>query len=276
MKLFKCLLLVLAVLSLSSCASWHGNSGAKQTGSIVDYLYPKAKEPPAMQASVTRLRPPVRVGVAFVPGGQWGAGLPETEKLKLLERVKSSFSKHAYIGNIEIIPTQYLRPGGGFANLEQVARMFNVEVVALLSYDQVQFNDSNALSVLYWTIIGAYVIKGDKYDIQTMVDASVFDVASRKLLFRAPGTSQVKGNATLVGFGEQSRMAKVDGYQQAVDQLVPQLQAQLDGFRERIKTDADFKVENKAGYSGGGSFGWLGGLMALALALLGYGKRRAA
>ncbi|MBC7858428.1 MAG: hypothetical protein H7Z39_06540, partial [Burkholderiaceae bacterium] len=122
MKFFKCLLSVLAVLSLSSCASWHGNSGAKQTGSIVDYLYPKAKEPPAMQASVTRLRPPVRVGVAFVPGGQWSAGLPETEKMKLLERVKSSFSKHAYIGNIEIIPTQYLRSGGGFTNLEQVAR----------------------------------------------------------------------------------------------------------------------------------------------------------
>lgn len=276
MKLCKRLLLALAVLSLAGCASWFAHSGTKQTGSVVDYLYPNTKEPPAMQASVTHLRPPVRVGIAFVPGGQWGAQLPEAEKLKLVERVKSSFSKHAYIGGIEVIPTQYLRAQGGFANLDQVARMFNVEVVALLSYDQVQFNDTNALSVLYWTIIGAYVVKGDKYDVQTMVDASVFDVASRKLLFRAPGTSQVKGSATLAGFSEQARMAKVDGYQQAVDQLIPQLQVQLDGFRDRIKSDANFKVENKAGYSGGGSFGWLGVLMAAGLVALGYGKRRAA
>ncbi|MGE5465941.1 MAG: rhombotarget lipoprotein, partial [Ignavibacteria bacterium] len=179
------------VLLLAGCASWFPQGGVKQAGSIVDYLYPDAKEPPQMQPSVTYLRPPVRVGIAFVPGGGWGAGLPEPEKAKLLERVKASFAQYGYIGSIEVIPTQYLRPKGGFANLEQVARMFNVEVVALLSYDQVQFNDTNALSVLYWTIIGAYIIHGDQYDIQTMVDASVFDVRSRKLLFRAPGTSQI-------------------------------------------------------------------------------------
>lgn len=276
MKFFKCSLLALAVLALASCASWVSHHSSTQAASIVDYLYPNVKAPPAMQASVTSLRLPVRVGIAFVPGGRWGDGPSEAEKNKLLERVKSSFSRHAYIGGIELIPTQYLRPQGGFTNLDQVARMFNVEVVALLSYDQVQFNDSGALSMLYWTIIGAYVIKGDKYDVQTMVDASVFDVSSRKLLFRAPGTSQVKGNATMANFSEQARLAQVDGYNRAVDQLIPQLQTELDGFRERIKTDAAFKVEHKAGYAGGGSFGYLAVLMALVLVALGYGKRRAA
>lgn len=138
-------------------------------------------------------------------------------------------------------------------------------IAALLSYDQVQFNDTNALSVLYWTIVGAYLIRGDQYDIQTMVDASVFDVGSRKLLFRAPGTSRVKGSATLAGFSERARAAQLDGYNQAVDQLVPALQAELDGFRERIKTDVASKVENKAGYSGGGDLGWLSLAIALAL-----------
>lgn len=249
--------------------------GAKQNASIVDYLYPDTKDAPRMEPAITRLQVPVRVGIAFVPGGGWGGGLPESARMKLLDRVKSQFSNYSFIGKIEVIPTQYLRAKGGFTNLDQVARMFGVDVVVLLSYDQVQFNDTNALAVLYWTILGAYVIHGDKYDVQTMVDAAVFDVGSRKLLFRAPGVSQVKGNATMAGFSEVARAAQTDGYNKAVDALIPQLQTELATFRERIKSDANFKVEHKPGYSGGGGFGWLGVLIAGLLFLVGYGKRRA-
>ena len=266
--------IVVFLLALAGCASWVSSNGVKQVGSVVDYLYPNAKEPPQMKAGITYLRPPVRVGIAFVPGSGGGSGLPETEKLKLLERVKTSFSQHAFIGPIEVIPSSYLQPKGGFTNLEQVARMFNVEVVALLSYDQVQFNDTNALSVLYWTIVGAYIIHGDQYDVQTLVDASIFDVRTHKLLFRAPGTSQVKGSASMSGFNERSRVARADGYNQAVDDLIPKLQTELNGFRERIKSDATIRVENKPGYSGGGNLDWLALALAGVLAVMGYAKRR--
>jgi rhombotail lipoprotein len=266
--------LVVLLTAIAGCASWGSGKGPKQVGSVVDYLYPSANEPPQLKTGVTYLRPPVRVGVAFVPGSGLASSLPETEKIKLLERVKASFSRHEFIGNIEVIPTSYLQPKGGFTNLEQVARMFNVEVVALLSYDQVQFNDTNVLSVLYWTIVGAYLIHGDQYDVQTLVDASVFDVRTHKLLFRAPGISQVKGSASMAGFSERARAARVEGYNKAVDDLVPKLQAELDGFKERIKTDVAFKVENKPGYSGGGSVdGLLLALVSL-LAAFGYAKRR--
>jgi rhombotail lipoprotein len=268
-------IVVVLVFLLSGCASFFSHAGTKQAASLVDYLYPDAKEVPQMQATVTYLRPPVRVGIAFVPGGGWGAGISEVEKLKLLERVKASFAKYEYIGNIEVIPSQYLRPKGGFENMDQVARMFNVEVVALLSYDQVQFNDTNALSVLYWTIVGAYIIEGDKFDVQTMVDASVFDIRSHKLLFRAPGTRQVKGSATLAGFAEHARAGQLEGYNKAVDQLIPQLQSELGNFKERIKSDAGFKVANKPGYIGGGDLGWLNLLLVLVLAGVGYATRRA-
>lgn len=274
MKTLSAVLLATLVLLLTGCAAWYTPHSVKQTGSIVDYLYPDAKTAPQLQPGVTYLRPPVRVGIAFVPGSNIGESLSEVDKAKLLERVKASFARHDYIGNIEIIPTQYLRPKGGFTNLEQVARMFNVEVMALLSYDQVQFNDSNALSVLYWTIIGAYIIHGDQYDIQTMVDASVFDVKSQKLLFRAPGSSQVKGSASLAGFSERARAARQDAYQQAVDQLIPQLQTELDRFKERIKSDRNYRIENKPGYSGGGDSGGLGLLLALALSAMAYALRR--
>ena len=274
MRILNILIVALAAVLLSSCAFMTSSRGVKQAGSIVDYLYPDAKEAPAMTPTVTRLRPPVRVGIAFVPGSGWGNGLSEASRMKLLERVRDSFARHPYIGKIEIIPTQYMRPRGGFNNLEQVARMFDVEVVALLSYDQVQFNDSNALSVLYWTIIGAYVIHGDQYDVQTMLDASVFDVQSRKLLFRAPGTSQVKGSASLAGFSEKARAAQTEGYNAAVDQLIPNLQAELDNFRERIKHDANYQVENKQGYKGGGAMDWASLALVALLAVMAWRLRR--
>lgn len=275
-RTIKTLILLFTILSVSACASWRSHRGATQAASMVDYLYPDAKEPPAMTPTVVKLRPPVRVGIAFVPGKNWGDNFSEAQRMRLLERVKASFSQHQYIGKIEIIPSQYMRAKGGFANLEQVARMFDVEVVALLSYDQVQFNDANALSVLYWTVIGAYVINGEQYDVQTMVDAAIFDVQSRKLLFRAPGTSQVKGSASLNGFTEKARNARVDGYEKAVDQLIPQLQTELDGFRERIKNDAGYRVENKAGYKGGGALGWISVALVALLAALAYAVRRRA
>ena len=53
-----------ALLILSACGNFMDGRGQKQVGSVVDYLYPDAKEAPRMQAGVTYLRPPVRVGLA--------------------------------------------------------------------------------------------------------------------------------------------------------------------------------------------------------------------
>jgi rhombotail lipoprotein len=246
---------------LSGCASKWGNE-RKQNASVVDYLYPKEADVKAMTPeSTVRLKLPLRVGLAFVPGHYGPANdMPEAERQQLLERVKVAFADQKYIAAIEVIPTTYLRPRGGFANLEQAARMFNVDVVTLLSVDQVQFNDANRLSVLYWTIIGAYVINGDEYDTHTMVDASVFDLRSRKLLLRAPGTSQVRGSAAMVNFSEKAREARRQGYSEAIDQLIPALRAELDKFKERVKTDTSVQVTHSPGYtgghSGGGDFGF--------------------
>lgn len=267
--------LVLALLlAISGCASMLGPpASTKHAGSVVDYLYPDAKAAPQLQPEVTRLHPPVRVGVAFVPGCACGSGeLSEAEKTKLLVQVKESFAEYPYLGGIEIIPSAYLRARGGFGNLDQVSRMFNLEVIALVSYDQVQFNDTNALAVLYWTIVGAYVIHGDRYDVQTLLDTSVFDIGSRKLLFRAPGSSEVKGSASMAGFSERTRTAQQQGYQKAVDQMIPALHSELAQFKERIKTDAAYKLENKPGYAG--DLEWSGLLIAIVMFGLGYAQRR--
>lgn len=264
----------LTVLLLTGCANlWHRTDTQTQSGSAVEYLFPDAKQAPQMAPGVTTLRPPVKVGIAFAPAAQWGTAIPEQQKTLLLEKVKGNFASLPYVGKIEVIPSSYLRAKGGFANLEQVARMFDVDVVALVSYDQVQFVDNGVLSMLYWTIVGAYVIQGDRYDVQTMVDAALFDVASKKLLFRAPGTSRIKGSSTLVNYSEASREARAAGFDAAVNDLVPNLKAELERFRERMKSDSSVQVVNRPGYSGGGSVGLAGVLLALGLVIL-IGLRR--
>ncbi len=222
---------------LAGCGSMVETKGDKQVASIVSYLYPQATEMPKLEATDSPLRPPVRVGIAFVPGENGGKDLAEADKIRLLERVKAAFSGYPFVAAIEIVPTSYLQSGGGFADLDKIARMINADVMALLSYDQVQFNDANQLSMLYWTLVGAYVVHGDQYDIQTLVDASVFDVRSHKLLFRAPGTSQIKGSASMSGFSERARAARLEGYNKAIDELIPQLQAELEKFRSRIRAN---------------------------------------
>lgn len=276
MKLIRILSCAFLLLGLGGCAAMFPHAGARQAqaGSVVDYLYPDAKQAPSLQPTVTRLRLPVRVGIAFVPGAGIDAGPSDAERVQLLNRVKAAFSTYDFIGSIDVIPSAYLRRRGGFDNLDQVARMFNVDVVALVSYDQIRFDDVNRLAVLYWTIVGAYLVKGDRYDVQTMVDAAVFDVHSRKLLFRAPGISQVKGSATLAGFSKDMRGAQADGYGQAVDQLIPNLQAQLAAFRERAKSDPDIAVERPAGGHGGGALGWPMAFGLLGLAV--WSRRRRA
>jgi rhombotail lipoprotein len=238
-----CCLLVLA----AGCASNRGRE-SKQSASVVDFLYPGGQEAPKLVPGVAVLKPPVKVGIAFAPTDAKLRSLPEAEKLKLLERTKAAFMRQPYVGTFEIVPTQYLKSGGGFDNLDQVSRMFGVDIMALVSYDQIHFTDSNAMSMLYWTIIGAYLIHGDEFDIKTMLDISVFDVASRKLLFRAPGVSQINGGAAMANYSERARNAQIEGYGKAIDDLIPKLTAEIESFRARLAKANDIQLAPQPGY----------------------------
>lgn len=114
--------LAFLLLFLGGCASWWPQGQQKQSASVVDYLYGNKAGQVAMKPEITTLKLPVRVGIAFVPSPSWNLHVPESEQVRMLNKVKDAFTQHAFIGGIEIIPNTYLRPGGGFANLEQAAR----------------------------------------------------------------------------------------------------------------------------------------------------------
>jgi rhombotail lipoprotein len=243
------------------CAALGGCALDAQRGhyssSVVDYLYPRGHRP--LQPSVPVLNLPLNVGIAFVPGERGGGparfrgeALSETQKMDLMQQVAKHFAALPYVRDIQLIPTAYLAPGGGFDNLDQIRTMYGVDVIALVSYDQMQFTDPGTLSLTYLTIVGAYFVPGNLNDTQTMLDAVVLDIPSRKLLFRAPGMSHVNGRATPVDLAQDLRDDAQEGFDQADRQMIVSLEQQLALFKDRVREHpAEYTVVKTPAYSGG-------------------------
>lgn len=245
------LLLLLVFGTLAGCASMEGSTKQRQVASMLSFLFP-GKEAPTPSTEVAVINVPFRIGVAFVPdSGNAAFRLAETERLRLATQVRDAFTNYPFVQAIEAVPSLYLEPGGGFDNLERVAQLLRLDVIALISYDQVQFSGANKLSFLYWTGIGAYLVEGDQYDVMTAVETAVFDVKSHRLLMRASGTSSVKGEATWVGFAERSRAARTQSFEKSVAQMIEQLAREVQGFRERAPRDPSIRLVLPPGYNPG-------------------------
>ena len=275
-KLALLIIVVTLVATATGCALWSSLTGGRrshQASSVVEYLYPNKAEP-VETPTIPVLSLPLKVGIAFVPEGQ-RTGRPgrsadpiftEKHKIALMEEVSSHFKKYPFVKSIELIPTAYLTPRGSFANLDQLRTMFGADVIVLLSYDQAQFTDEGFLSLSYWTLVGAYVVKGEKNDTNTMMDAAVYDIPSRKMLFRAPGISRVNGSATPINLSQQLRQDRDTGFKEAAKNLVANLEQELEKFQERVKASPEeIKVVHQPGYRGGGS---LDGFVVLLLAAM--------
>ncbi|MCC6220585.1 MAG: rhombotarget lipoprotein [Deltaproteobacteria bacterium] len=248
------LLIMSLLLPLTACSVFGGKHLQHRRSSVVDYLYPSENRH-VEHPTIPNLKLPARVGIAFVPEDK-DARLTFTEKdkMELMKDVSQHFRNYEFVKSIEIIPSAYLWKNGSFANLDQIRTMYGIDIVALLSYDQTQFTDEGLASITYWTIVGAYVVPGEKNDTHTMVDALVYDIESRKMLFRAPGISHIKSKATPVNMSEQLRHDSVGGFKEASIDLARNLDIQLELFREKLKENPeDYKVVYSSGYTGLGS-----------------------
>ena len=232
---------VLLSLALTACANT-----ARNVTSTAEFLYPTGEQPVASGTPVLTL--PVSVGIAFVPGTSGfapsrvpvfvarAAGLSrgymitEKQKVDLMQIVADRFGKYPFVGDVAIIPSDYLRQKGGFENIDQIRATYGVDLIVLISYDQTQFSDQGALSLANLTIVGAYVVPAEKNETETMIDAVVLDIGSRRMLLHAPGTSHVKGLSTLVNQSQELRTDSEKGFRKAAENMVENLDVQLAAF----------------------------------------------
>jgi len=249
-KIGKYLLVALVAIAAGGCASMNKTTRQRQVASVLSYLYPGSEQAPPVSEKVAEIKVPFRIGVAFVPDNTNAESrLPETDRIMLAGKVGEAFKRYPFITEIVTVPSLYLEPGGGFPNLERIAALLKLDVIALVSFDQVQNAGATGWSFLYWTGIGAYVVDGDQYDILTAVETTVFHVGSRRLLMRAGGISNLKGSATMVGFSERAREARTRGFGEAMNDMIAKLHGEVKLFRERAPKDPSIKLILPPGYN---------------------------
>ncbi len=234
---------------IESCADAPPKLYTNYKTSMIRFIGPDENTIKIQEAMEPTITVPLRVGFAFAPSLDYGQGFPEKERMNLMQEIASKFKKYKFVESIELIPSLYLEEGGGFSNLDKLKQLFDIDVIMLMSYDQSQFHDTGALSITYWTLIGYYIVKGEKNDTHTLMDAALFHIPSRKMLFRASGTSLIKNSATPINLSEQARDDSLSGFRQASMELAKNLQDKLYLFRKAIRTQSGkFKLKLKPGY----------------------------
>lgn len=269
-----------AALMLSGCtavsALLDGPQGQRQShnsSSLVEFLYPDGHIPPA-ENQIPELRVPLRVGLAFLPTRN-GAGPTAAQRDELLEQIRQRFASRKFVTEIVTIPDYYLRNGRGFDGLQGVQRLYSVDVMALVSYDQVEHMDENDWSLGYLTIVGAYVLKGSHHDVATLVDLAVVDPVTRSLILRAGGTDSRNRNSTLVDQPREARESNAASFGAATTQMIDNFDVSLTKFEADVRAGkANIRVAKRQSSGGGGGGGSFAPLSLGLLALLVVARRR--
>jgi rhombotail lipoprotein len=277
---------LLVLLQAAGCVGTMPAS--RRVNSALDFLYPEGVTT-ARPAGEVVLKLPLRVGLAFAPNRDRRSDpITEEQKQRLLARVAAAFKEHKAISHLEVVPTTYLQPGGSFENLEQTRSLLGLDLMVLVSYDQSQFTEATRASWTYLTVIGPLLIEGEKNDTRTVMDAVVYDIPSRALLFRAAGESTVNGRSSPLNVDRKRRVFAAEGFDKATKSLIGSLNDALARFEEQAKNGTvqgpgtptiamyDVKGERITAKSGGG--GALGIPELFLAALIGFSlllRRRA-
>jgi len=269
-----------AAFLLSGCtaldALMGGSQGPRQShnsSSLVEFLYPDGRIPPA-ENQIPELRVPLRVGLAFLPT-QDGTGPTAAQRDELLERIRQRFADRKFVTEIVMIPDYYLRNSRGFEGLQGVQRLYSVDVMALVSYDQVQHRDDNDWSLGYLPIVGAYVLKGSHHDVATLVDLAVIDPVTQSLILRAGGTDSRNRNTTLVDQEREARESSAASFANATTQMIDNFDMALTKFEADVRAGkANIRVAKRDSRGGSGGGGGSFGPLALGVLLVLLAARR--
>jgi len=229
--------IILGIVPLSGC----GHYVTQRTSNILTYLYPGDTQPVEISnTALPNIPLPLKLVIAFVPESRTSSSgdakiepLTEKHKMEMMHELSSKLRQYPYIAGVEEIPSTYLKVGGSFANLDQIRTMTGVDVIGLVSYDQIQFTDRGLVSLLYWTGIGWYFVPGEKNNTNTMMDVALYHVPTRKPLLRATGQGGVYHYSTPMNQSQNLREDSEDGFKEALYMLAKNFKEQIDIFKSQ-------------------------------------------
>ena len=240
-------------LALSGCVGMYSTGPRHyRSSTLVEYLY--GREPPPTQVQIPELQLPLTVGLAFLPQAGGQVAIDEVEKNAILARIRERFGSRRFVRDIVEIPGYYLSQNPGMSGLAALQRLYNMDLLALVSYDQVSQQDDNPLSLTYLSIVGGVIFPGTNQDVTTVLDMAVIHPSSRSLVLRAAGMDSREGVTTALSAEPRLRQRRTAGFHAASDQMIERFDAELTRFEQQVRSGtARVKVSG-----GGGSFDWLG------------------
>ena len=245
-------IVIIILLCLTACSALGPQKVRhNRSTSLVDFLYPSGNIPQDLSNPVLNL--PLKVGLAFIPerSHEKKDTISQASKAILLDELKQSFESKKYVQEIVIIPDMYLSGRQGFVTLEQVKNIFQLDVIALVSYDQIVNRKENMLALTYLTIVGNYIFPGSHYDVSTLIDTVMLDIESKQILFRAAGTATSKGNTAEAYTRHAYDKHQNKGFAEAMTMMQSQLHIELNRFEQRMKEkdpSNNITVKSKPGY----------------------------
>lgn len=248
--MIKSITLLILVITLSSCSIYSRQKVRhSKTTSLVNFLYPSGEIPKDLPNPVLNL--PLRVGIAFIPEENSGNHVEPALKIELLNAIKNEFENRKYIQNIQIIPQLYLSNGKNSQQLHQIKQLYQLDVIALVSYNQIVNRKENFFALTYLTIVGSYVFPGSHFNVNTLIDMALIDLNSNRLLFRAAGTHGSKGAAPEAYTKHRYDEHQNNDFSTAMSKLKNNLRTELHVFEQRIRSknpNDDIQVKAKKGY----------------------------
>jgi len=266
-KTIRLLSIILFSQQLIACSwLWTGTGHHRKQASSPLLTYLSGGKKIKIDSAITpHLELPLRVGLAFVPSqGGYGTVSAKTQ-VALLDQLKEGFTEHQFVDEIVIIPSSYLGRQGGFDTIRQAANYYQVDLIALVSYEQILNARDTKAALFYLTILGGYVVPGTENTVQTFIDTAVIDPKSKKILFSAPGIHSMDKHSTAVSVNKTIEKLSEVSFEAAVDQMADNLADSLDAFRTRVKEEQVATVSYRPGHGGGGAGGPILGLFAILL-----------
>lgn len=245
------------------------STGQRQyrSSTLVEYLY--GKEPPPAEVQIPELQLPLTIGLAFLPQAGGQVAVDEVEKSAILARIRDRFRSRPFVRDIVEVPGYYLSQNPGMNGLAALQRLYNMDLLALVSYDQISNQDDNPLSLTYLSIVGGVIFPGTNQDVTTVLDMAVIHPSSRSLVLRAAGMDSREGLTNAIYAESWLRKRRTAGFHAAADQMIERFDAELTGFEKQVRSGtARVKVTG-----GGGSLDLIG-LSLFALLACGAGIAR--
>jgi rhombotail lipoprotein len=191
---------------------------------------------------------PARIALAFVPEANarvtssegmasWATGpLPEAFKAKVLEHLADAFRKESFISGVEVVPSFYLDGRTAPEIVASVRATFDVEAVALVTYDLQHFHRINGWSLTYVALVPMMFVPGNELSSHLYLDTAVY-WTNGALLFRAAGSAGNEEAFALPYHDENAQFQTERCFAGAYADLVPKLRLELERFAQRIKAE---------------------------------------